>query len=420
MTAHRQRQARWAAMAVAAGGVAGCGNGDETLSVPVAEGLAGVAAEHGCLLSEQMACDIMNETCQRGVAELASCLRHGAQAPVLMPEIEFASEAEIRQQTLDSLSEFDPEAPNPYRDALVAFGLTVPDAFDPDTVATRYAESTLAFYRFGEGQIVIIEHEDPPDNTTAAALLLHEMLHAVQDAKHDLSSLQEPVDDSDERLALSCLIEGEARMYEELAQASLWGLDVPSLDFERHFANRLELDEQWLIEQADVYNNAFSTVPYAHGTDFVHRVLVQEGQPAVLELFERPLQAMRPIMGSVWGQELSGEAGELTTPSPPGGAATAHILDHLGSLGLYLFVRQLPTEDARELALAWRADVLDAFTLEDGSTAARWLIEFADEDAATALADAAATRVSDARVRGRQVLLVSAEGTPPEWLYEAL
>ena len=80
---------------------------------------------------------------------------------------------------------------------------------------------------------------------------------------------------------------------------------------------------------------------------------------------------------------------------------------------MYLFFRpRLGSVDAaRQLALAWRGDRVEAYSLSGAQTAGRWSIEFADTAAATrALAAAGSQHRLWARQEGPRLLIETSSG----------
>jgi len=141
----------------------------------------------------------------------------------------------------------------------------------------------------------------------------------------------------------------------------------------------------------------------------------------VRALLEAPPRDMREILARLWGDGSLARAQPALETAPVDPAdAVLQTWSTLGAWGVYLFFRpRLATrEAARELALAWRSDRLEAFSFGAGQVAGRWWIQLADEQAASRLAAAVGAQPGlRARALGAQLRLISASSDElPRWL----
>jgi hypothetical protein len=363
-------------------------------------------------------CDVLDPACQSAWLELARCVRGGDTASGVTPEIRVLSEADALAEQLASYGDEPPD--NRFERALVLFGLTQPSSFAPEVAAARFAAETAAFYRREQKDITLIVHAEPGDELLLNGTLLHEFLHALQDAEHDLDSLYEPRYTTDSRLALGSMIEGEARLHQRRVLAALFGLDLASLDFERSFENAREATEEWLFERPELYFSSFSSVPYSHGSDYVHRRFQSEGQAGVRALLEAAPDNMHEILSELWQRTTASAPGALLVPEiPEGEPASIEITTSLGSWMLYAFLHpHMTVEAARGFALAWRDDMFNVLSSDPEQIIGHWQITL-DEARAISL-QSVAERAPGVRARrsGATVTLVSASGIIPPWLLD--
>ncbi len=339
-----------------------------------------------CAAFDYRRCDIRSAACLENLAAIASCMR-GRDTALDLPLVSFLSEADAE---LELLSNYASVAPNPnyFELALTGFGLTRPQALEPQEMAARSAQEWAAFYSNRRKEIIVVEHEEQLDPISENVLVLHEMIHAMQDADHDLTAFNERYRrGSDGDLRGNSVIEGEARMHERRYFAALSGLDVTQLDFTRSFDNLRAYYEQWLFEQEDLYTATQFSVPYAHGAEYVFQVWSEGGQPAVRALFDAPPENMREVLALAWGGNAHVDVTPFEPPVAPSAGYSLQAWTTMGAWALYLLVEPRLAGDlsARELALAWRGDQLEVFSSPGGEAVANWYLELSDATLASQL-----------------------------------
>lgn len=385
---------RWLAVCLA-GAALGCAGADGSEPDPrsYAEGRLAVP---GCESFEYGPCDIRDASCLENLAAIAQCLR-GGREPSSPPGVIFSSQAEAEGELLSLYPERPAGQVNHFEVALTRFGLTTPGALSPMQQATRYAREWAAFYSNARQAVVVIEQAARLDPLSENVLLVHEMVHALQDAEHDLDAFGRRYRvNADADLSARCLIEGEARLQERRYFAARAGLDSAELDFERSFESSRDATELWLFEQTDLYSASQLGVPYAHGAAFAFGVWSEGGSAALRALFDSPPTNMREVLASAWGGEPSVALSPLTPPAEPMpprldlelGEPSLEASTALGAWAVYLLVqpRLRPLTAARELALSWRGDLLEVFAQGARETSARWQIELAQASHAAQLA----------------------------------
>jgi hypothetical protein len=368
-------------------------------------------------------CDVRSKACATELAAIAACLRGDPETSAALP-LTFLTEAEAAGYLEGRLQTSPRPDPDRFEIALTQLGLTVAHAFAPAARAATLAAGWTALYRSELGDVAVIERPSDAEGDAAAldqrqleALVLHELVHALQDRDRGLADFAATYEsDSDGTLRGVSLIEGEADWYEQRFYAALSGLDASQIDWGSYFWSRRESTEAWLFEQADLYSSTLLRVPYSHGASYVYGVWSAAGPAAVRALLEAPPPDMRALLASFWAGTAPIALEPLSaTAETPAGLELA-VQTRLGAWNLYLLARPLldSADPARRLALSWRSDRFDVFGYDETETAARWLIDLADTDSATQLAQALtrSPRLSTQR-SGRRVQIVTASTDPP-------
>jgi hypothetical protein len=365
----------------------------------------------GCEGFDYGGCDVRERTCVENLARIAACLR--ASDAAALPVISFASEEQARGILLDSLAGSASPSPDYFALVLTQLGLSEPSAFDPGATATRLAQRWAAFYRRDVADVVVIEHATDPDPLATEALVLHELVHALQDREHSLDAFaREYQTDSDGNLRGLSVVEGEAQFHEQRLYAALTGVDAASVDWRGELARQRVAAEQQLFQESDLYSASLLHVPYAHGCEYAARVWSEGGPAALSHLLSAPPRDMREILARLWG-DVAQPSPSPVAPSAVGSGATLQAWSTLGAWGVYLFFRPRTgsEEAARELSLAWRGDRVEAYSLSSGQVAGRWSIDFADGAAATrALTSVGSSPRLWARQQGPRLLIETASG----------
>jgi hypothetical protein len=364
----------------------------------------------GCEDFDYGGCDVRERTCVENLARIAACLR--ASDAAVLPALSFASEEQARGILLDSLAGSAPPSPDYFALVLTQLGLSEPSAFDPGVTAARLAQRWAAFYRRDVAEVVVIEHATDPDPLTTDALVLHELVHALQDREHSLDAFaREYQTDSDGTLRGLSVVEGEAQFHEQRLYAALTGVDAASVDWPEELARQRAASEQQLFQESDLYSASLLHVPYAHGCEYAARVWSDGGPAALSHLLDAPPRDMREILARLWGDLAAQPSPSPVAPSAVGSGATLQAWSTLGAWGVYLFFRPRTGSDeaARELSLAWRGDRMEAYSLSGAQVAGRWSIDFADADAATrALSAVGSPPRLWARQQGQRLLIETA------------
>ena len=208
--------------------------------------------------------------------------------------------------------------------------------------ASAVEDAAVAYYDWTDDVLVIrtdvlgaIDAER--DREHRDHVLMHELAHALADQHHDLHALDRQADGLDGRLALRCVIEGEASLIAE-------GPD----------AEPLRLGDDHPLAATHPLVRASLTAPYQLGVRYVRAQVRERGWSAIDTIYRR---------GHIDGATLFGERSRRSTVGPIllrawlGDAARAVVADRVtggSSPCWHLFVRP---EGRAELARALRREL---------------------------------------------------------------
>lgn len=309
----------------------------------------------------------------------------------------------------------------------------VPDTLDLQPLLTRLLmEQIVGFYDPASDTLFVVEGVD---DELVEGVLVHEMVHALQDQYVDLDSLVDASRErNDEGMAVQAAVEGHATMvmYEWMLK-QMTGRDVDlsslprlseQLDMETLGSAGLDMPE---LEQAPAIVREQLLFPYVAGLDYVQ---VRWGSPAgrVPPLGDAMPRTTEQILHpGRWG------APETAVPSPLAFAAEVPsgweeiYRDGMGEADTRLFLREFlgDRERADAAARGWDGDVYRLVEGPDGEVlvwVSRWdAPREADEFTAAArrafaarYADPGTRQVTVERLGDREVRVIDtpADGTP--------
>jgi hypothetical protein len=276
----------------------------------------------------------------------------------------------------------------------------------PDTLDLRalllelYTEQVLGYYDPGSRTLYLVEGAD---TDALRPVLVHEMVHALQDQHTDIEALVAWERGADRQAAAHAALEGHAMivMFTALAEiAARRALDPLSLPNPAHELGAA-LEEQ--NEQFPVFRRAPRVIretllfPYIHGTDFVYELWrSRQGEvayPAPLDtlLPASTAQVMQPAERFIRGRA---DPVELRFDGEPGGWRVRYE-NTFGQLETAILLAQHGGEVARRAAQGWAGDRYRLLQHEDGALVFEWTAAW--RDPASADRFAAAARALDGR-----------------------
>ena len=240
-----------------------------------------------------------DSSCQTRLFALAGCLR--GEAPGSLPPITVVSEADFAaMQTAEAAM----SAPQPHLAtwdwALSSLKVIQPGGLAVETMVSQFVKSVWGLYRSDTSKdILIVDHGAEFDEASASPVLVHEMVHALQDREVDLTQFKTTFGKSDDSsLAARSVTEGEARMHETRYRASVLGLDPAAVDWARRFDNAVAVDEKYLLMQPSPLTATSMAFPYEWGARYVYNRWALDSMSGVHGLFLAPPVTTRVLMAS--------------------------------------------------------------------------------------------------------------------------
>lgn len=349
-------------------------------------------------------CDVLEADCQQRVFSAVECVRGTpGELPMIRTLTETALEHERDQKA--QAQEGDAgmgdagvpgedavEAVNHWDRGLRLLGLRSPTSVDADDESL---EVLAGYYDSGEQQITLIDRGRPQDSAGSESLLAHELVHALQDQTVGLAETYRSRRTTDARLALGCLVEGEAMLYEELAVGLLRGLPVDAALWDRYYERRGK-GARAAVANAESPDALVWTLRYSVGGRFLTDAWLSGGNAAAQGLHNAPpansLQWMRGYDDSRRPAGALSEPLHCNRAVPPAGYSL-WTQDTQGALVVYAMLAHTLREDGVadiaqhwQNALGWRQDSLTIFSNEQQDTAVSWRIRFDDADRTSDLA----------------------------------
>jgi hypothetical protein len=332
-------------------------------------------------------CDIRARDCQREVLAIASCARGRDRTEVPISVVDFD---EYVQDELDAAAELAPEERvrrEQYYAGLALLDLA-PSGLTVEAAVEQDVSWLGAFYSYESSEIVILDRGEARGGVNATALLLHELVHALQDDAHDLQQLYAAQPGGrDGASALSALLEGEAVLHTDRALADALGYEPGAIDWNDLYLRYGERGSRELAQSDSPLIDVDAWFVYAFGARFVHGAFARGGQDEILARYEAlPASARQIALGPDSAEPDGGEwldpelDGEALPPAPDGFELIESL--HLGAYVAHLFAsRRVPELASAPLSASatdhLRADVLTVQAGPDGELLVSWRLRFA-------------------------------------------
>jgi hypothetical protein len=366
---------------------------------------------------ELEACDIRKASCQQDVFLAVQHVRGMAWDPWLdMPATRVISSDQYRAE-LETERRASSSAPADYDYFTPALKMLA--LFDPDEGAdgsTEFAVSFfVAYYDSFSNSVTIIDRGENTDRRTDTRILAHELTHAAQRRDIATAGLNDWVRTTDDVNALGALVEGEARLYENLVGLLMRHLSGDDVDWDRYHADWIAEARDTAMQDASPMRFVSSELRYALGSRYATAAWREAGPLGV-----RRAMADHPTTTQAFMFPPSSKrAAELPWACKPPIAPTGYksrVATSLGGWGTYAFATRLLPDaepDAWALGQAWQDDRITVYADGDKNIALVWQLQFRSEASAQAFASAlsglpATVRVSSAS-DGDRVSLVAAQ-----------
>jgi hypothetical protein len=266
-------------------------------------------------------------------------------------------------------------------------------------------------YQDARRGIALVDRGVARDDAEADALLLHEFVHAIQDAEQGLGAWRERYSTSiDSSLALRTVTEGQATYAQFRVLLAMTGRDVNRVDWDRTLAGFREQLLSDAFDDASPYFASITTFPYAYGA-----ASAQQSWSDHQAQFDAPPLTTLEVLSHDAGIAFEAPAELDIDPPPPTDNYRLVDGDTLGAFELALGAHQLGAEreTALNLALAWRGDALWIYAGPDERTVWLWMLELEDADQANTLVQLAqASQRMEAAAVGSRVMLTSGNDRP--------
>lgn len=258
-----------------------------------------------------------------------------------------------------------------------------------------YLEQVAGFYDPDSSALFVVD-DQPVD--ALEPVLLHELVHAVQDQGADLDSLTDRSRGNDRQTAAQAAIEGQATLVMLEYTASRLGgrdLDLAEVpDFSKTLGPALRsMSSQYpALASAPPLLRESLLFPYVQGTEFVQALWrSRQGRPPPFgdELPQSTEQVIRP-------ERFLGPRPDAPTPMRvrPTGAEVLYEND-LGELELEIFLQEHLGAEARRLARGWDGDAFVLVQAPDGSRALAWASVWDDAESRDAFVTAVTKALDD-------------------------
>jgi hypothetical protein len=275
--------------------------------------------------------------------------------------------------------------------SMVAWGL-LPAGFDMRALYLDLMSEQMAAYYDPRGKVMVVGDWLGPAEQQVA--LLHELVHALQDAEVPLEPFLAEGRGvrSDELLARHALLEGEAvgLMLDVILRAR--GMDLAALaDLNQFRSLMVASSAGQVFDSAPRFLRTLVLFPYMEGLQFVHDFRRRSPWSSMSSLYRDPPRSTAQILHPEQrlGRREDPIAVELPDLQPFVGSARHVLDDQLGEFGLGAVVSVHLGESAgRAVANGWRGDSYRLWESASGAFPLACLVVFRDETAAGAFARA--------------------------------
>ena len=375
------------------------------------------APQPGCLDADYSLCDIRDADCQTRIAGLAACLRGNEPLDI---HIDVLTEDEYTQQRLDEIAALPSSQLYHFYRVLALLDLSSGTVGSLAGGVGGFVKKLGGVYEPDKKRIVIVDHGVPADTADIDGVLLHESIHALQDADYDLTTWFANNGDGtfDRTLSLKSIVEGEARFYEMRAAVPFNGYSPRGYDYPHYFLSSRQDILARVFESPSAYDDSFLTFPYAMGASLIDSAWLVGGPRGDDPLWASPPLTTQRVIAEVLQLDTPQETGvEIADPMPTGLSLDSQ--DSLGAWGLALFhsIHGASVSAAQAHGMAWRGDHFWVYTDDAHLEYGLWQVEL--ESAAEARAfDAVAAKLGGNVEHGssgaRAFVSVGVEGTSAE------
>ena len=370
----------------------------------------------GCQVGPSLeACDIRDDSCRQDIVLAVQYVRGTGWDPWIDPppmrvitKDQYRAEIEASQKP----SSQQPDSYDYYTPAYKLFAM-----FDPDEAmdaATSFTVSFVAAYYDGSTDTITVIDRGGDTNLQAdTATLAHELVHAAQQRDIGFQTIYSWSRTIDNGNAVGSLVEGEARLYENLIYAMMNKLTPEDIDWARYHDDWVAGTRKSIAKDASPWRLARSVLRYPLGSRYLTTAWLDGGPLAVRRAWADHPTATRRLMAAR-GSSIDVPDEELPCAAPETPADFKGIVStSLGAWAVYAFGTRIASEpEAWDFGTARVADRFTIFAADDKRLAVVWQLQFDSEEHASNFTNALAQLPDKVHVKsgrdGRSVNLYSA------------
>ena len=320
------------------------------------------------------------------------------------------SRAEIERHLVDDLNKrISPEDFDAAAKALIAFGLA-PRGFDyRDLLLRILTEQVAGYYRPKTKTLYLADWLTLEEQRL---VMVHELVHALQDQHFDLTRFEEgPKGESDRDLAVQALIEGEAMGVMLTYMLKPQGLDLTSIPipltaiFEQLRA--MDDDRSRVLQSAPAAVRESLLFPYTYGTAFIQYLVQRDSWARVSRAYADPPDSTEQILhpGKFLSRDRPVRIRLSDVRSLLGPSVRKRLTDRNGEFGYRLILHEyVDRRTAERAAEGWEGDQFALY--EDARTGHLILVHLStweSEAEAYEFADAYARRTTRRYKTAREI-----------------
>lgn len=372
-------------------------------------------------------CDVRDGACQERMLDLAVCV-YGATDRPNVP-VRVVTEERLAQELEDAAAsssdeddEDDAQDVPHIENALVGLRLLVPGDLTRGSTYDSLVNRVDGVYQDAKAGIALVDRGKPRNDADSDAVLVHEFVHAIQDAMYDLDTWRRQFPaDIDSVLALRSVPEGQATYAQFRVVYAMSGYDVAKLDLDRAVQSFRDTLLDQAAADASPYLAASTSFPYATGVVAAKRHWSATGLHFAAEQFKSPPRSTLAALVDAYGlDEPPAADAKLVTPEED---ASFRFVDEttLGAfmLNLSLNKQRVDPGVAAQISLDWRADKIWIYAGAGNETTWIWQIELTSPELAQYLETLSTAPGVVSKVQGSRAYLAGGKTEPPEFLRAA-
>lgn len=338
---------------------------------------------------ELNACDIREASCRQDVFLAVARVRGTAWDPWLdLPPMRVITKDQYRAEieAHNAARAKQPSGHDYFTPAYKRFALIDPDEA-PDESTSFTVSFVAAYYDSFSDSVTIIDRGSEADNKRDTVVLAHELVHAAQQRDVGFGVISRWGQSSDNVNARGALIEGEAKLYENLVDLLLRKLPADHIDWAGYHAKWIHDERSKIAEDPSPWRRASSGFRYPLGSQYLTSAWLDGGPPGVRRALANHPTATRRLLGERNGPLDVPEAPwPCKTPPAPNGYKLIDATT-LGAWGVYAFATRLTEEaDAFHYGEQWVGDEFAVYANPDNQVAVIWRIRLQDPARVAALA----------------------------------